>query len=842
MKHTRGAGYGLLNRWVNSALAAIGFDSWSIGARLALIVIALALPLNLLGISAVERVVSAANEAERSSLLYAARSIAAGLDAQLDKYIALAQALASSPALLEDNPDAFEAEARRTFAPVADSWVLAADLDGQEIMNTARKPGQPLPRRNPLAMAAQKRALETSSILVSDLRAGPILGNWITTIEVPIFKNGEPFRELAVTMSMDGFLRLLNEQKMPEGWLGGIIDREGRFIARVPNHDRFAGKLASEGWRKVKDQGGVFDVRSLEGFDTVTANAHSIKSGWTVGIAVKREQLQAAAWNSARAAVALSTGLSILSLLLAGLIAQRITQPIAELRDNAAALLDGPAPAFKPGTPEIQELWAALQRAAAERNQADMALRELNERFIAGEEAAGGLVYDWDVKADLVWRSEGLLKLLGYHPSELSPSRTSWFAIIHPEDRKRIESQTDLFDGEGGRYSVEYRVKHKDGRWVWLWDRGRATKAPDGSLVRLIGSSINVSERKQIEAALAQSENRAKSSLAEIEAIYGTARVGLCVLDRELRYVRINERLAEINGVARADHIGKTVRDIVPSIADVAGRVAATIFETGRGVSDFELSGTTAAAPGVERFWLEQWTPLRDSADEIIGINVVVEDITERKKHEEQIMLLMREVNHRAKNILGVVQAIARHTATSTPEGFVRRFSERLQALAMSQDLLIKNEWQGTDLTELVRAQLAHFKDLVGGRVILNGPALHLSPAATQTVGMALHELATNAGKYGALSDAAGCVAISWNVSEDEPGKPLFAMSWIESGGPPVTAPVRRGFGSTVIESMARMGLCANVKLDFAPSGLQWRLDCPSGNALEIVRGPTIRR
>jgi two-component sensor histidine kinase len=220
----------------------------------------------------------------------------------------------------------------------------------------------------------------------------------------------------------------------------------------------------------------------------------------------------------------------------------------------------------------------------------------------------------------------------------------------------------------------------------------------------------------------------------------------------------------------------------------------------------------------------------------------VVEDITDRKKHEEQILLLMREVNHRAKNMLGVVQAIARHTVTSNPEDFVQRFSERLQALAMSQDLLIKNEWQGTDLTELVRAQLAHFKDVIDTRVVLDGPPVRLTPAATQTIGMALHELATNAGKYGALSNTYGQVEIGWKVYEPEAGKQRLSMSWIESGGPPVSAPARRGFGSTVVESMAQIGLSADVQLDYASSGLQWRLDCPGENALDVIKGPTVRR
>ena len=107
---------------------------------------------------------------------------------------------------------------------------------------------------------------------------------------------------------------------------------------------------------------------------------------------------------------------------------------------------------------------------------------------------------------------------------------------------------------------------------------------------------------------------------------------------------------------------------------------------------------------------------------------------------------------------------------------------------------------------------------------------------------MIVHELATNAGKYGAPSNAYGQVEVSWKVYEPEPAKQRLSMSWIESGGPPVCAPARRGFGSTVVESMAQMGLSADVQLDYASSGLQWWLDCPGENALEVIKGPIVRR
>ena len=137
------------------------------------------------------------------------------------------------------------------------------------------------------------------------------------------------------------------------------------------------------------------------------------------------------------------------------------------------------------------------------------------------------------------------------------------------------------------------------------------------------------------ETALRQKENAARRQLAEIQAIYDSAGVGLCVLDRDLRYLRINQRLAEINGIPPADHLGKKVEEILPSLAPLARELAERIFRTGEGAIDVEFSGTSPSQPGVQRTWTEQWLPLKDASGEIVGINVVVEEITERKRAEE---------------------------------------------------------------------------------------------------------------------------------------------------------------------------------------------------------------
>jgi two-component sensor histidine kinase len=178
--------------------------------------------------------------------------------------------------------------------------------------------------------------------------------------------------------------------------------------------------------------------------------------------------------------------------------------------------------------------------------------------------------------------------------------------------------------------------------------------------------------------------------------------------------------------------------------------------------------------------------------------------------------------------MLSVVDAIAHQTAARAPEDFIERFSERIQALAANQDLLIRNEWRGVEVEDLVCAQLAPFADLIGSRIVVRGLKLRLNAASAQAIGLALHELATNAGKYGALSTDAGCVDIRWGTDGD-----TFTMGWTEREGPPVSAPKRRGFGIIVMEAMAERTVDGKVDLSYAPSGLAWRLACPTANALE---------
>jgi two-component sensor histidine kinase len=159
-----------------------------------------------------------------------------------------------------------------------------------------------------------------------------------------------------------------------------------------------------------------------------------------------------------------------------------------------------------------------------------------------------------------------------------------------------------------------------------------------------------------------------------------------------------------------------------------------------------------------------------------------------------------------------------------------RSLTERIQALSANQDLLIRNDWHGVEAEDLVRAQLAPFADLIGSRIALRGRKLRLNAASAQAIGLALHELATNAGKYGALSKDTGLLHIGW-WTEGE----TFTVSWTERDGPQVCPPQRRRFGTVVMKEMAERSVGGTVDLDYAPAGVTWRLTCRAANALEPI-------
>ena len=219
-------------------------------------------------------------------------------------------------------------------------------------------------------------------------------------------------------------------------------------------------------------------------------------------------------------------------------------------------------------------------------------------------------------------------------------------------------------------------------------------------------------------------------------------------------------------------------------------------------------------------------------ADVPEGIAIIARDISDRNRAQDHIKFLLRESSHRSKNLLAVIQGIASQTARAadTVEQFQNRFGQRLRSMALSHDLLVNEDWKRASLLDLVRLQLAPFAS-PGLPLKMEGPGVYISPDAAQHIGLALHELATNASKYGAWSVPAGEVSVNWNVL---PGGDL-QLSWQERQGPRVGPPSHKGFGSTLTEYVIAQALDAKVATDYGSGGLAWTIEVPAQYVLETT-------
>ncbi|MGB6537649.1 MAG: HWE histidine kinase domain-containing protein [Xanthobacteraceae bacterium] len=209
-------------------------------------------------------------------------------------------------------------------------------------------------------------------------------------------------------------------------------------------------------------------------------------------------------------------------------------------------------------------------------------------------------------------------------------------------------------------------------------------------------------------------------------------------------------------------------------------------------------------------------------------INVAA-DITERKAAEAHQRFLLQELSHRTKNLLSIVQAIADQTLRNCSglDEFQSRFDGRLRGLAASNTLLASGDWRGSSLSTLIELQLAPFIDLPNPRIHIHGPNVDLTAEAAQAIGLALHELATNAVKHGALSVPEGGLAITWEADQAR-GAGGLKLDWRERGGPLVTVPIRTGFGHMVMKAIIEQTVRGTVELDFAREGLHWSLQAPA--------------
>jgi PAS domain S-box-containing protein len=330
---------------------------------------------------------------------------------------------------------------------------------------------------------------------------------------------------------------------------------------------------------------------------------------------------------------------------------------------------------------------------------------------------------------------------------------------------------------------------------------------PNGELAGAVNMLMDLSDRKASEhernllAAIVASSNDAIVSKS-LEGIVSSWNVGA----------------QKIFGYTADEMIGQSIMRLIPEDRADEERMILERLQKGERIEHYET--IRRRKDGAHLHVSLTISPLKDGSGRIVGASKIARDITERKNAEERMMLLAREVDHRANNMLAVVQAVLELTQADTMDGLKAAMRGRIEALGHAHKLLSGSSWEGADLRRLIEDELRPYDS--AGQIRLTGDAHLLKPDVAQSVALLIHELATNAAKYGSLSSPGGSLAIDWTRDGN-----AIALRWTERGGPPVNAPSRHGFGTRVMQRMVRGQPDSAIHFDWQPDGLVCEVRLP---------------
>lgn len=318
---------------------------------------------------------------------------------------------------------------------------------------------------------------------------------------------------------------------------------------------------------------------------------------------------------------------------------------------------------------------------------------------------------------------------------------------------------------------------------------------------------------------------RLNAGYAGYREAFDNAGAGIAQVDVSGKLLEANARFCEMINISKSDVPTIKFTDI--TYPDDLVRNLEQLERLLRGeISGYRLEKRYVRTDG-KVFWADlSVSAIRDPNGRPLRLVSIITDITRQRMEKEHLVLLMGEASHRTKNLLCVIRSIIRYSAIdATSVGELETLLlDRVTALGAVQDALLITANKRAHIRDLVQSQLAAFIDPNSTQIVFEGPDLAFSPAASRAIGMALHELATNSCKYGALASPAGRIAMSWSTDYS---RQVFHMTWQESGGPRVAAPKHRGFGQRVIVELVEASTGGRVDLDFDPAGVRWSLAAP---------------
>ncbi|MGK7871512.1 PAS domain S-box protein [Falsiroseomonas sp. E2-1-a20] len=460
-----------------------------------------------------------------------------------------------------------------------------------------------------------------------------------------------------------------------------------------------------------------------------------------------------------------------------------------------------------------EQTWSAVERARAE-----AALRESEARFRLMADAVPQIVWIVDAKGRNEFYNEQWFAYTGASRESTDAAQTVAHHV-HRDDQASTIARFEEAQRTEDTFIAEHRIRSKDGDYRWFLVRGEPHRDPrTGMILRWFGTSVDIHDRKSAE--------EANARLAAIVASTTDAIIAFAAEDG--RILAWNRGAEELFGYTEAEALGGPVGLLVPP--DLPDGDPTGVFRRAMEGARVHEHETTRVTKSGERI------PVAVTASRMlapsgraIGVAAIFRDLRQRKAVEARQALLSREVDHRAKNALAVVQAALRLTRAPDLPSYVRAISGRVTALARAQTLLADERWAGADLGTMLTAEMdAFLSDEEGGepRATLVGPSVALPAGAAQPLAMAVHELATNATKHGALSAPGGCVAVTWSLDDGLSG--TLRLRWAETGGPPIKAPpTRQGFGTRVLDRVLRGQLGGTLSLAWNKTGLVCDIELP---------------
>lgn len=502
-----------------------------------------------------------------------ARHLNETIDVELEKAIAVDETLAAALALDDVDHVRFEAQARDVAKRLAMN-ITVRDVSGQQIVNTYLPSGSPLPTSNESLREIDHLAAQRNSVVISNLRIATIRNVPTLNVVIPVFKGSNVKYFISATMSPARFGEILSAG-LPNGWISGLIDRDGRLIARSVDQEHYIGTENPEFLRAVTQAEGPWTGVSREGISVAGVYIRSPLSGWIVSVAVPETILRVPTRLAMLSLVGLVIASLAVSTFLGWRLSRRIAAPIRDLASRARDLGEGRMHAATPSSvDEVNQVMDALQaasvelnRRAAAANQASATVRANEERLQLVQDTAGIGTIDWDIEGDRAICSPRFYELFSRPPGSRM-SFAGFMARVHPTDRERVEAFYKAMRENGGPFEDEFRIVTQEGEERWIYLKGRLD-LHDGKPARLLGASIDITERKRSEQhlrfLLRELSHRSKNLLAVIQAMAGQTAKSAESVDVFRR--RFGERLmglaASHDLLVNQNWLGVTVENLV---------------------------------------------------------------------------------------------------------------------------------------------------------------------------------------------------------------------------------------------------------------------------------------